>query len=162
MLRPLRAQHSSPQKLNFARFSQQQNRQNLFAGYPSSSTPNPSSRPSSGYGYAPSQSPYSSNDGRSGGGAFSAYPTSGGGKQGSESATFRSATPNSRGQYSDAVLDELENQNEEEFGRMAGQVKMLKGVSLDIFFPPLSKLRGGSSFWRCSPSWTIHDLGVQK
>jgi predicted patatin/cPLA2 family phospholipase len=48
--------------------------------------------------------------------------------------TFRSATPNSRGQYSAAVLDELESQNEEQVGVLTGKVKMLKDVSSYISF----------------------------
>ncbi|KAF2462319.1 hypothetical protein BDY21DRAFT_389965, partial [Lineolata rhizophorae] len=45
---------------------------------------------------------------------------------------FRPATPNARGQYSDAVLSELESQNEEHLGGMIAKVKALKGVSLAI------------------------------
>lgn len=41
---------------------------------------------------------------------------------------YRPATPNSRGQYSDAVLSELESQNEEEVGNLVGKVRMLKDV----------------------------------
>lgn len=43
---------------------------------------------------------------------------------------FRSATPNSRGQFSAAVLDELESQNDNEHvGILTGKVKQLKDVS---------------------------------
>lgn len=42
---------------------------------------------------------------------------------------FRPATPNRKGQYSAAVLDELESQNDEQVGIMTGKVKMLKDVS---------------------------------
>jgi hypothetical protein len=47
----------------------------------------------------------------------------GGGREG-----FRPATPNTRGQYSSAVLDELESQNDEQVGVLTGKVKMLKDV----------------------------------
>ncbi|KNG50331.1 er-golgi snare complex subunit [Stemphylium lycopersici] len=42
---------------------------------------------------------------------------------------FRSATPNSRGQYSAAVLDELESQNDEHVGVLTGKVRMLKDLT---------------------------------
>ena len=43
---------------------------------------------------------------------------------------FRSATPNSRGQYSDAVLSELESQNDQQVDGILGKVRVLKDVSL--------------------------------
>ena len=43
---------------------------------------------------------------------------------------FRPATPNKRGQYSDAVLSELESQNDDQSTEMSKKVKMLKDVSL--------------------------------
>ncbi|KAL9632311.1 MAG: hypothetical protein Q9164_005393 [Protoblastenia rupestris] len=45
---------------------------------------------------------------------------------------FRPATPNSRGQYSDAVLSELENQNDEQLEGMSAKVKMLKDLTVAI------------------------------
>lgn len=51
---------------------------------------------------------------------------------------FRSATPNKKGQYSNAVLDELESQNEEQVGVLSGKVRMLKDVSV----PWILGLRG--------------------
>ncbi|KAI5291077.1 protein transport protein bet1 [Ascosphaera aggregata] len=45
-------------------------------------------------------------------------------------AGYRKATPNSRGQYSDAVLSSLESQNDEEIEGISARVKMLKNVSL--------------------------------
>lgn len=53
----------------------------------------------------------------------------GSGGFGSQGPTFRSATPNSRGQYSAAVLDELESQNDEQVGVLSSKVKELKNVS---------------------------------
>jgi hypothetical protein len=49
---------------------------------------------------------------------------------------YRTATPNKRGQYSDAVMDELESQNEEQVGVLSGKVAELKNVRFS--FPPLS------------------------
>ena len=43
---------------------------------------------------------------------------------------FRSATPNRKGQYSDAVIDELESQNDEQVGEMSKKVRMLKDVRI--------------------------------
>ena len=61
-----------------------------------------------------------------------------------ENGVFRVATPNSRGQYSAAVLDELESQNDEHVGVLTSKVKMLKDVSLScssypipLHFPPI-------------------------
>ncbi|KAJ9129915.1 hypothetical protein NKR19_g10129, partial [Coniochaeta hoffmannii] len=39
---------------------------------------------------------------------------------------FRAATPNSRGQYSGAVLDELESQNDAQVEGIMGKVRILK------------------------------------
>jgi blocked-early-in-transport protein 1 len=62
---------------------------------------------------------------------FSAYPGANGDSgRGSGDGGFRSATPNKKGQYSNAVLDELESQNDEQIGIMSGKVRMLKDVSL--------------------------------
>ncbi|KAI9661413.1 MAG: protein transport protein bet1 [Alyxoria varia] len=52
--------------------------------------------------------------------------------EGEGHTTFRSATPNSRGQYSDAVLSELENQNEEHLQGMTAKVRMLKDITTQI------------------------------
>ncbi|MCJ1232076.1 protein transport protein bet1 [Varicellaria rhodocarpa] len=41
---------------------------------------------------------------------------------------FRPATPNKKGQYSDAVLEELESQNDNQVEGMSAKVKMLKEV----------------------------------
>lgn len=85
--------------------------------------------------------------------AFSAYPgssssangsaTGSGGfglgqgqGQGQGHADFRPATPNSRGQYSAAVLDELESQNDEHVGILSGKVKDLKNVRCVRIVPP--------------------------
>lgn len=132
------------------RFGRQDARDDLFSSYNRSASPSKSkskSHPKSpyaaaGYGYT---SP-SANGGPSFGaypGASSApsngslYPGNGGSAYGSSGSLgggsgrgdeFRSATPNSRGQYSSAVLDELESQNDEQVGVLTSKVKMLKDV----------------------------------
>jgi len=45
---------------------------------------------------------------------------------------YRPATPNSRGQYSHAVLDELESQNDSAIETMSAKVKMLKDITTAI------------------------------
>ncbi|CAF9922969.1 MAG: protein transport protein bet1 [Alectoria fallacina] len=56
----------------------------------------------------------------------------GGGGMGQVNGAFRSATPNSRGQYSDAVLSELENQNDQHLEGISAKVKMLKDITVSI------------------------------
>lgn len=46
-----------------------------------------------------------------------------------DDAGFRSATPDKKGRYSDAVLESLESQNDDQAGEMSKKVKMLKEVS---------------------------------
>lgn len=41
---------------------------------------------------------------------------------------YRSATPDKKGRYADAVYNELESQNDEQVGIMTEKVKMLKNV----------------------------------
>ncbi|KAK9464667.1 hypothetical protein V1512DRAFT_267880 [Lipomyces arxii] len=45
---------------------------------------------------------------------------------------YRAATPNSRGQYSDTVMSELESQNDNEIEGLTARVKMLKEISSRI------------------------------
>lgn len=45
---------------------------------------------------------------------------------------YREATPNSRGQYSDAVLSQLESQNDEQVEGLSAKIKMLKEVTVEI------------------------------
>ncbi|KAK3315286.1 SNARE domain-containing protein [Apodospora peruviana] len=45
---------------------------------------------------------------------------------------YRPATPNSRGQYSDAVLNELESQNDQQVEGILGKVKVLKDMTIAI------------------------------
>jgi len=115
----------------------------LFANYDKarsqSQSPSKGSRPSSGYGYTPpidSSNPYSYSNGNSpgpSGPSFSAYPTTSANGNGSaQSHGFRPATPNAKGQYSDAVLSELESQNDEQVQGMIGKVLRLKDLTMQI------------------------------
>lgn len=124
------------------RFGRQDARDDLFSSYNRSASPSKSKNKSraspynagAGYGYTP---PPSSD---ANGPSFGAYPgsstngslfpgsSSGSGGAMSADGTFRSATPNSRGQYSAAVLDELESQNDQQVGVLTSKVKMLKDV----------------------------------
>ncbi|KAF1827475.1 uncharacterized protein K489DRAFT_366620 [Dissoconium aciculare CBS 342.82] len=67
-------------------------------------------------------------------GGFSAYPAGNadgfGGK--SKDGGFRAATPNGKGQYSSAMLDELESQNDDQASEMSKKIKMLKGLTIAI------------------------------
>lgn len=96
-----------------------------------------------------------------GGGGSSAYGGYGvgvGGGRGSDDGRdgiYRAATPNSRGQYSAAVLDELESQNDEHVGVLTSKVKMLKDVSYLLLLSlslSLSLLRFSLRcfLWQCS------------
>ncbi|GAP90077.1 putative blocked early in transport 1 [Rosellinia necatrix] len=66
--------------------------------------------------------------------ALGGYGYGGGGSQhlGVESRAYRPATPNSRGQYSDAVLSELESQNDQQVEGILGKVKILKEMTVAI------------------------------
>ena len=46
--------------------------------------------------------------------------------------SFRPATPNSKGQYSDSVMDTLESQNDEKVEGLSKKVKMIKDVGCCI------------------------------
>lgn len=148
------------------RFSRQDARDDLFSSYNRSASPSKSKNKaraspySGGGGYAytaptsPSGSPgFGAYPGASSHGNGNLYPggSSGGGSgygvgRGKDDAMFRSATPNSRGQYSAAVLDELESQNDEHVGVLTSKVRMLK----DVCFAPLlsfSPWEGGEIFF---------------
>ncbi|KAL9120002.1 MAG: hypothetical protein Q9187_003443 [Circinaria calcarea] len=60
------------------------------------------------------------------------YGYNGASGSGGVNGGFRPATPNRKGQYSDAVLSELENQNENEVEGMSAKVKQLKDLTLAI------------------------------
>lgn len=76
-------------------------------------------------------------------GGYGGAPGGGGQQQqqqhlGVDGRGFRPATPNRRGQYSDAVLNELESQNDSHVEGILGKVRVLKDVSLPFLFchPP--------------------------
>ncbi|KAI9742483.1 MAG: protein transport protein bet1 [Claussenomyces sp. TS43310] len=60
-------------------------------------------------------------------GGYSGGPGHAGERQG-----YRPATPNSRGQYSDATLNELESQNDGEVEGIMGKVRQLKDMTRAI------------------------------
>lgn len=134
----------APPRFPSSTLHQRDSRNDLFKGYTggagsssrtataSPSRLNPSSSGGSyggggGYNAAPSQSSY---------GLGSTTPSYGGHNN------FRPATPNARGQYSDAVLNELESQNDAQVDGILGKVKILKDVS----FPSLPPTR---MVWLC-------------
>ncbi|KAI1760888.1 hypothetical protein GGR53DRAFT_525681 [Hypoxylon sp. FL1150] len=101
---------------------QRDSRSALFEGYSGSgrNSADPAARrpsPLGGYGYG-----YAGGNGAAAG--------SGAQHLGVENrGSYRPATPNSRGQYSDAVLNELESQNDQQVEGILGKVKILKDVS---------------------------------
>lgn len=117
-----------------SRFGRDTSRNSLFSNYdarsssPSKQKSHPHSRspqPSSSYGYG-----YPGSQGSSDSPSFSAYPgTANGGSAADGGPGYRTATPNSRGQYSASTLDELESQNDEHVGILTGKVRELKNVS---------------------------------
>ncbi|KAF2434964.1 hypothetical protein EJ08DRAFT_668011 [Tothia fuscella] len=118
---------------------QRESRSSLFANYdarPASQSPS-KGRPGSGYSqrYGAEPSPNSQyscqQPSSSSGGGFSAYPNNPSSSADSPQQ-FRTATPNSRGQYSDAVLSELESQNDSQISGILGKVGKLKELTLAI------------------------------
>ncbi|KAL6855338.1 protein transport protein bet1 [Amphichorda felina] len=100
------------QRFGASSLHQRDSRSQLFAGYTGDQTRRPS--PGSvggGYGYS-----------------------SPGGQRhlGVESHGYRPATPNKKGQYSDAVLNELESQNDEQVAGILGKVRVLKDMTSAI------------------------------
>ncbi|KAI1376120.1 hypothetical protein F4677DRAFT_96639 [Hypoxylon crocopeplum] len=103
---------------------QRDSRSALFEGYSGSgrNSADPARRPSpalGGYGYG--------------------YPGNGNGTASGNThlgvenrGAYRPATPNSRGQYSDAVLNELESQNDQQVEGILGKVKTLKDMTMAI------------------------------
>ncbi|KAH9842305.1 SNARE complex subunit [Teratosphaeria destructans] len=137
-----------------SRFQRDSARNALFSSYdaqqtrsrPSSATPptqkrqqQPQQSPYSTY-HANNSSPYSLGGGvgvsdlGGHGPGFSAYPGSSPdvGARRSGDGGFRAATPNRKGEYSSAVMDELESQNEEQASEMSRKVKMLKELTVAI------------------------------
>ncbi|KAK5997861.1 Protein transport protein bet1 [Cladobotryum mycophilum] len=74
-----------------------------------------------GYGY-----------GGGSGGAGGGYGYASSGSPSFDNHAYRTATPNKKGQYSDAVLNELESQNDEQVAGILGKVKVLKDMTAAI------------------------------
>ncbi|KZZ91474.1 Target SNARE coiled-coil domain protein [Moelleriella libera RCEF 2490] len=53
-------------------------------------------------------------------------------QQSHANGAYRSATPNRKGQYSDAVLNELESQNDAHVAGILGKVRVLKDMTVAI------------------------------
>ena len=49
---------------------------------------------------------------------------------------YRSATPDKKGRYADAVYNELESQNDEQVGIMTEKVRQLKNVRRSSYHKP--------------------------
>ncbi|KAH7153243.1 hypothetical protein EDB81DRAFT_451054 [Dactylonectria macrodidyma] len=104
------------QRFGAASLHQRDSRSALFEGYTGDGARRPvSASPSRGYGY----------------GGYGA-PASNGGLDVNGGKGFRPATPNRRGQYSDAVLNELESQNDSQVEGILGKVKILKTMTVAI------------------------------
>lgn len=132
-----------------SRFGRDAARDDLFSSYNRSASPSksknkaraspynaggyglPASADGPGFSAYPGASTNGSLYGGYGAGGASS-PGYGAGGSAAHDGGYRAATPNSRGQYGSATLDELESQNEEHTGVLIGKVKMLK----DVGFPP--------------------------
>ncbi|KAI1325605.1 hypothetical protein F5Y16DRAFT_401184 [Xylariaceae sp. FL0255] len=107
---------------------QRDSRSALFEGYSGSGSNSHNGDATTRRQYSPSPSP------AVGGG----YGYNGGASSGQHLGvadsrnSFRPATPNSRGQYSDAVLSELESQNDQQVEGILGKVKILKEMTVAI------------------------------
>ncbi|GIZ37236.1 hypothetical protein CKM354_000069000 [Cercospora kikuchii] len=140
-----------------SRFARQNDARNaLFSNYdsasnrsrPGSAASNPQRSSSRNPPYASTGSPYALNGAvndnfaPAGGNVYGAYdagPMNGGSspygvtdKKNDDAPGFRSATPDRKGRYSDAVLESLESQNDEQAGEMSKKVKMLKELTMAI------------------------------
>ncbi|KAF9701641.1 hypothetical protein EKO04_000201 [Ascochyta lentis] len=135
-----------------SRFGRDAARDDLFSSYNRSASPSksknksraspynstggyglPSSSDGPGFSAYPSANANTSLYGGSGYGAGGGYGVGGSGRDGGARdgglGGYRSTTPNSKGQYASATLDELESQNEEHTGVLIGKVKMLKDLT---------------------------------
>ncbi|EIT80327.1 hypothetical protein BDV35DRAFT_384941 [Aspergillus flavus] len=82
--------------------------------------------------YGGDSRPASRSPGRVGGYGFGGYPSNGAVNGASVGNGYRTATPNAKGHYSDAVLSHLESQNDAEVEGISAKVKMLKDLTLAI------------------------------
>ncbi|KAK4107167.1 hypothetical protein N656DRAFT_802932 [Canariomyces notabilis] len=104
---------------------QRDSRSDLFKGYtgagsrPVSASPGRQQQLGGGYGYGG----YQPSNGSTSTSHLGVSESRGG---------YRPATPNRKGQYSDAVLNELESQNDEQVEGILGKVKLLKDMTVAI------------------------------
>ncbi|PYH33223.1 SNARE domain- containing protein [Aspergillus neoniger CBS 115656] len=84
--------------------------------------------------YGGGSRPASKSPGSVGGYGYGGYtpPAGDGSVNGNSRGGFRSATPNAKGHYSDAVLSHLESQNDAEVEGISAKVKMLKDLTVAI------------------------------
>ena len=130
-------------------------RDDLFSTYNRSASPSKNKSKPAPQSYSPYGGNYNAPAASAYPGASNLYPSYGAGGSGDgiggmgvRDGGMRSATPNSRGQYSAAVLDELESQNDDaHVGVLTGKVKQLKDVRPD--YPYLSPI---SVFANARPS----------
>ncbi|RFU76273.1 snare domain-containing [Trichoderma arundinaceum] len=117
------------QRFGTSSLHQRDSRSVLFAGYTGDQSqrgrPSPSPSPNAGVGGGYG---YSGHGGYSPSNSGNGY----GGSPGTPSHAYRTATPNKKGQYSDAVLNELESQNDEQVSGILGKVKVLKDMTVAI------------------------------
>ncbi|KKP01612.1 hypothetical protein THAR02_06286 [Trichoderma harzianum] len=116
------------QRFGASSLHQRDSRSMLFAGYNGGdqsqrTRPSPSPSPNAGVGGGYGYSSY---------GGYSPSMSNGYGDAGSPSNSYRTATPNKKGQYSDAVLNELESQNDEQVSGILGKVRVLKDMTAAI------------------------------
>ncbi|KAL6796054.1 hypothetical protein GGI42DRAFT_331815 [Trichoderma sp. SZMC 28013] len=116
------------QRFGASSLHQRDSRSMLFAGYNGGdqsqrTRPSPSPSPNAGVGGGYGYSSY---------GGYSPSAGNGYGDAGSPSHSYRTATPNKKGQYSDAVLNELESQNDDQVVGILGKVKVLKDMTAAI------------------------------
>ncbi|KAF2765096.1 hypothetical protein EJ03DRAFT_331292 [Teratosphaeria nubilosa] len=138
-----RFQRDSARNALFSSYDAQQTRSRPSSVAPPAHKTRQQQQPQQPYSayHANNSSPYSLGGGGSGigdlggqGPGFSAYPGSSPdvGVRRSGDGGFRPATPNRKGEYSSAVMDELESQNEEQASEMSRKVKMLKELTVAI------------------------------
>ncbi|KAK3192414.1 protein transport protein bet1 [Lecanicillium sp. MT-2017a] len=106
------------QRFGGASLHQRDSRSALFEGYTGGDQSRRGGSPAGGYGY-------------SGSGGYSTPNSTFGGAPGG-AGSFRTATPNRKGQYSDAVLNELESQNDAQVAGIMGKVRTLKDMTVAI------------------------------
>ncbi|KAE8350755.1 hypothetical protein BDV28DRAFT_138524 [Aspergillus coremiiformis] len=82
--------------------------------------------------YGGDSRPASRSPGRVGGYGYREYPSNESVNGASIGGGYRTATPNAKGHYSDAVLSHLESQNDTEVEGISAKVKMLKDLTLAI------------------------------